>query len=198
MKAHKIFALSALLLGLAMSLAACGDDEKDNPSKGSGGNSGSPSETPKPAEKPWSGPGKNPLAGRWSSFSSTTDWKFNEQTWSSEGGGATGSGYEFREDGTFWYYIISTGYGYGTMKGWVTERGHYKIVGDKIAYSHVYRNWHNSKDPSDSYENKPMDSYEEVFRIETYPDKPGETALILPNYEGSAEGSYSRYWLVQE
>jgi len=106
------------------------------------------------------GPGRSsqvvdsPIVGEWHTSSVIADFMYSAQKMTSYGGGGTGEGYCFRADGTYTYYIVTSGYGAGTMAGWVVEDGRYQVDGTRVILSDRYASFTNTKDPSRSYRDK--------------------------------------------
>ncbi|MCL2466462.1 MAG: hypothetical protein FWF02_06795 [Micrococcales bacterium] len=96
----------------------------------------------------------SPIVGEWHTSSMIADFLYSAQDLSSYGGGGTGEGYCFRTDGTYTYYIITTGYGPGSMAGWVVEDGKFSVEGNRVVLSDRYASYTSTKNPSNSYKNK--------------------------------------------
>ena len=129
----------------------------------------------------------SPIEGGWETSSHTVDFLRNSSTQQSYGGGSTAQAYDFHGNGTFEYIIITTGYGPGTMAGWVRTEGKYKINGDQIILYNQYDSYTSTKNPSNSYKDKP--SHDETRKFELVFDKDtNETKLRVQNALTYADG----------
>jgi len=173
MKKPRHFVWSALMLSV---LWACGDsDELNGPNTG----------PPKASEKPWDGPGQNPFVGLWGTGSNIVDFRFDTYTWTPYGGGATGTAYYFAEDGTYYFYIATTGYGLGSISGWVQTKGNYKIVKNQIHFYNIYAS-SNINGQLSPFE--PSTNSEKAFEF-IEDNNTGETTLKIQNSLSYADGS---------
>jgi len=131
------------MLGVVVPLAACDleyttDEGAGGGVGGNGGNGGDQVVV------------DSPIVGEWHTSSVMGDYMYDAQSLSSYGGGGTGEGYCFRANGTYTYYIVSTGYGPGSLAGWLIEDGRYRVEGNQVVLYDRYSSYTNTKNPSAS------------------------------------------------
>ncbi|MCL2466463.1 MAG: hypothetical protein FWF02_06790 [Micrococcales bacterium] len=145
-----------LLLGAVLAVAACDpsvfDDSQgqgQNPGQGGGGDARGGTRV------------DSPIVGEWHSSSAVADFLYSQRDLTTYGGGGTGTGYCFRADGTYTSYIVTTGYGLGSLAGWVIEDGKYRIEGNQVVMYDRYATAVNSDDPESSRGRQPQNGNKE-------------------------------------
>ena len=108
----------------------------------------------------------HPIVGSWGSNGNIVDFMFDPISRSTYGGGASGTAYHFRADGTYQYMYATTGYGIGTMAGWLIDNGKYSISGNQVTLHNIIRSYTDTKNSSNSYKDKMLDTtYVYAFEI---------------------------------
>ena len=120
--------------------------------------------------QPPSGTGNSQIIGRWS-YSSVSSWLGSGETWidinTTVYSGTNFSdfeGWEFKSDGTFYNYYMTTGSQTAAhLNGISFYRGNYSINGDEITFTNVEEKWLNflssSTSQSDSFDWKAISSF---------------------------------------
>ena len=129
----------------------------------------------------------SPIEGGWETSSHSFDRYRDRLTGKTYGGGTTAEGYRFLGNGTFEYFIMSTGYGPGSKEGWLVTKGKYKINGDQIFFYDQYGSFTDTKYPSDSYKDEPTGDNTRKFEL-VFDKDTNETKLRVQDSLTYADG----------
>jgi len=182
----KCFALSALLLGLAMLGAACGDES--DPNYPYFDDDGDVSGLPPTSEQPWNGPGKNPLLGYWSYGNISQDQWLDITSGSYFGSVTTAGAYVFSNDGTYNYLQYGSS-NLPSVAFYSTEQGKYTADGLKITFYGIHESCKYLKGGGgarESYENRSKSGRTVYYQITN------GSVLTLPYAAGSSADQ--NYW----
>ena len=131
-------------------------------------------EPPAPTPTPTPPSGNTTLIGRWS-YSSVSSWLGSGETWidisTTDYSGTHFSdfeGWEFKSDGTFYNFYMTTGSQTAAhLNGISFYRGSYKVNGDELSFSNVEEKWLNflssSTSHSGSYDWKTISSFSNII-----------------------------------
>jgi|GEM_PF-6253652 len=189
----------ALMLSLALSFVACGDDGGgDSEPPGGGGTKNDC--FPKMSTDHWRGPGSNPLLFVWASSNFDETEQAQRPRFFANNG--TGAVYYFNENGTYSYYSIN--------RGWIDDTGSYKIsdIDEEsgqgiLTFSNVCRTSNAQSERKPLQPNTLVRKFQFVREVEQEgfiyyePAKPSEyrlpdTLLIIDSILGDGEDLFAR------